>query len=175
MHDPQAAFETIIGPLEDRMIRVIWRIVRNEHDAEDAMQNALATICHRWNRVTQHPAPQALVLKICIDAAYDVARRRTKNRTLATAEIEPADRGDLPSAGLVERETQTEVLAAIQRLSRHQATAISLRVFEELPYDQIAASLGCSEATARKHVARARAQLRRVLAHHFPEVENERR
>ncbi len=175
MHDPQAAFESIIGPLEDRMIRAIWRIVRNEHDAEDAMQNALATICHRWTRVAQHPAPRALVLKICIDAAYDVARRRTRNRAMAASEIEPADPGGLPSAGVVERETHAEVLAAIQGLSRRQAAAISLRVFEELPYDQIAASLGCTEATARKHVARARAHLRRVLAHHLPEVENERR
>jgi DNA-directed RNA polymerase specialized sigma24 family protein len=43
-----------------------------------------------------------------------------------------------------------------------------LRVFEELPYEQIAAAMDCAEATARKHVERALRQLRVVLAKHDP-------
>ena len=39
MDDQSQAYEEIIGPLEDRMIRSIWRITRDPHDAEDAMQN----------------------------------------------------------------------------------------------------------------------------------------
>ncbi|MFI5455684.1 MAG: RNA polymerase sigma factor [Isosphaerales bacterium] len=57
---------------------------------------------------------------------------------------------------------------AINRLSRRQAVAITLRVFEELPYQQIAAAMDCTEATARKHVERARGHLRVVLAKHEP-------
>jgi DNA-directed RNA polymerase specialized sigma24 family protein len=46
--------------------------------------------------------------------------------------------------------------------------AITLRVFKELPYDQIAAAMNCTEATVRKHVERARGHLRFVLAKHEP-------
>ena len=46
--------------------------------------------------------------------------------------------------------------------------AITLRVFEELPYEQIAAAMECSQATARKHVERARKHLQVVLAKHEP-------
>ena len=34
-------YARFIEPIEDRMIRSVWRITRNVQDAEDAMQNAV--------------------------------------------------------------------------------------------------------------------------------------
>ncbi len=180
MNDRLGAYEEVIGPIEDRMIRSIWRITRNAHDAEDAMQNALVTLWKRWTRIRGHASPQALVLRICIDAALDVVRRRTRDRR----NIEPHDHAGqtldgspLPLEELANQELRREILAAIGRLSRRQAVAVMLRAFEELPYDQIAAAMGCSEATARKHFERARAHLRTALPQHepiiSPRVQNE--
>jgi RNA polymerase sigma factor (sigma-70 family) len=173
MDDQSQAYEEIIGPIEDRMIRSIWRITRDAHDAEDAMQNALVTLWKRWNRVRRHPSPQALVLKICIDAALDVARRRVRDRRdIETNEPanHPVDGSQRPLEELAQAELRREILAAISRLSRRQAATVMLRAFEELPYNQIAAALGCTEATARKHFERACSQLRLALARHQPNV-----
>ncbi len=74
-----------------------------------------------------------------------------------------------PSEDLASREFAGELVTAINKLSRSQAAAITLRIFEELPYEQIAAALGCSEATARKHVELAKTQLRAVLIQHAPD------
>jgi RNA polymerase sigma factor (sigma-70 family) len=165
MNEPTSADESIIGPLEDRMIGSIWRIVRDEHDAQDAMQDALATIWKQWRRVERHVAPQALVLKICVQAAYDVARRRNRQRRkIEPAPAEPIDLAPSAAEELSQRETYAAVIDALARLSSQQAVAFSLRVFDELPYDQVAAALGCAEVTARKHVGRARASLRTALA-----------
>ena len=149
------------------MIHSIWRITRDAHDSDDAMQNALVVIWKRWNRIGRHPNPQALVLKICIDAALDVARRRARDRR----EIEPIRRVNnvahpsaSPSEQMAGDELRRVIRAAINRLSRQQAVAVMLRIFEDLPYDQIAAAMGCREATARKHFERARANLRLALA-----------
>jgi RNA polymerase sigma factor (sigma-70 family) len=173
MDDQSRAYEEIIGPIEDRMIRSIWRITRDAHDAEDAMQNALVTLWKRWHRVQRHPSPQALVLKICVDAALDVARRRVRDRRHIESNdpaSHPAGGLPLPLEELAHAELRREVLAAISRLSRRQAVTVMLRAFEELPYNQVAAALGCTEATARKHFARACAQLRLALACHQPNV-----
>ena len=51
---------------------------------------------------------------------------------------------------------------------RKQATAVLLRLVEQMPYDQIAAALDCSEVTARVHVQRGREELRQKLAHMQP-------
>ena len=58
-----------------------------------------------------------------------------------------------------------QVLEAIGRLRRRQATAILLRALGDQSYEAIARSLGCSEATARVHVQHAREKLRRWLPH----------
>jgi RNA polymerase sigma-70 factor (ECF subfamily) len=162
-------YEQVIEPLEDRMIRSIWRITRNGQDAEDAMQNALLAIWKGRQRIDRHPSPEALVLKICIDSACDVVRQRAREarKCAPRAAAEPIPDGAcLPWEELAHEELSREILAAINRLSRAQAIAITMRVFEELPYEQIAAAMGCSKATARKHVERARGRLRVILAKH---------
>jgi RNA polymerase sigma-70 factor (ECF subfamily) len=171
MNNPDSLYQQIIEPIEDRMIRSVWWITRNAQDAEDAMQNALMAIWKHQHRISTHANPQALILRICIDAACDVARRRGRDRR----RHEPHNPGDqlvdggrLPWEELAQRELSSEIRTAINRLSRRQAVAISLRVFEELPYEQIAAAMNCTEATARKHVERARAHLRVVLEKHEP-------
>jgi RNA polymerase sigma-70 factor, ECF subfamily len=171
MSDLRHFYERFIEPIEARMKRSVWRITRNLPDAEDAMHNALLVIWERRHAFESHKAPQALVLKICADAACDIVRRRARDRRM-TAPGELGDRvavGALsPSENLASREFAEELVTAINKLSRSQAAAITLRIFDELPYEQIAAALGCSEATARKHVELAKTRLRAVLIEHAP-------
>jgi RNA polymerase sigma factor (sigma-70 family) len=171
MNDQVQAYEEIVGPIEDRMIRSIWRITRHAQDAEDAMQNALVTIWKQWSRIRRHPSPQALVLRICIDAALDVARHRVRNSRRAetsAAADQTADGSSPPLEGMADEERRREMLAAIGRLPSRQAEAVMLRAFEKLSYNEIAAAMGCTEATARKHFERGCGQLRLALATHRP-------
>jgi RNA polymerase sigma factor (sigma-70 family) len=171
MNSPSLVYERIIEPIEDRMIRSVWRITRNAQDAEDAMQNALLAIWKCRHRICRHANPHALVLKVCIDSACDVLRRRMRERRRIEAREpieQPLDSAPLPSEELAHQELVDEIYAAINQLSYRQTVAFTLRVIEELPYEQIAAAMKCGEATVRKHVERARKQLRVVLAKHKP-------
>jgi DNA-directed RNA polymerase specialized sigma24 family protein len=133
MSDLHHFYERHIEPIEARMIRSVWRITRNVSDAEDAMQNALLALWKRRHRIDRHPVPHALVLKICAQAACDIARRRARDRR----KIEPDEHGDFvaesmlsPSDHLANRELLDATLTAINRLSRGQAVAFTLRVFD---------------------------------------------
>jgi RNA polymerase sigma-70 factor, ECF subfamily len=179
MSDLPQTYDQVLRPIEARIVRSIWRIVRNQQDAEDAMQDALLIVLKRWDRIASHPCPQALVQKICIDAAYDVTRRRLRQRQIvgksngreAIAERSPLDR-------IAYMEQYNDVITAIHRLPRQQATAMLMRAIQGQSYHEIAAALGCTEATARKHIARSRQRLRVLLAHLAPtnpdEVDHER-
>lgn len=167
MNDLQQTYDQIIRPIEDRMIRSIWRVVRNPEDAEDAMQDALVTILKQWHRIRNHPNPQSLVLKICLDAACDATRRRLRQARLvelSQGTVEQAVVSQSPAETLLSRERYVEIVTAIHRLSHQQAISVLMRAIEGQPYEAIAAVLGCSEATARKHVARSRQRLRNWLA-----------
>lgn len=168
MNDLQMTFDRVVDPIKDQMIRSIWRIVRDPHDAEDAMQNALTTVWKRWRHVFSHANPQAMILKICIDAAYDITRRRYRERRKRELPDEaggPADASPTPPQAAQGGELYHELMLAIQQLPRNQAIATLLRFVEGQSYGEIAAVLGCSEVTARKHVARARGRLRAALSH----------
>jgi len=165
-------YRQFIEPIEDRMIRSVWRITRDVQDAEDAMQDALVQIWKLRNRLGSHASPQALILKICIDAACDITRRRTRQRRRQEPQRpdaqQPVDSARPPWEELEQQELAQQVLAAIHHLAHRQAVAITLRVLEELPYGQVAAAMECSEATVRKHVERARKHLQAALAKHQP-------
>jgi RNA polymerase sigma factor (sigma-70 family) len=176
VEDCEGSFEELIAPLESRMIRSIWRVVRNPALAEDTLQDALTTIWRKRRQVRRHPNPQALMLKICLHAAYDSLRKH--RRFLRHVEISIL--GDAPgptalgaASALAAKEMEREVIEAIAQLPRKQALAVMMRVMQEEPFDVIARTLGCTEVTARIHVSKGRARLRLRLAHLIPSVRKE--
>jgi RNA polymerase sigma-70 factor (ECF subfamily) len=172
MNDRQREYERLIQPIEDRMMRTVWRVTRDPDDTEDAFQEALLTIWKRWDRILTHPNPQALVLQICINAAHDVLRRKVRQGKLTVMEDMPdASASVLENISAAEQDAQ--VLRAIGLLSKNQARAILMHAVEEVPYGDIAAAMDCRESTVRKHVARARTKLRTLLAHLLPAVQKE--
>ncbi|MCK7462047.1 MAG: hypothetical protein MZU84_08305 [Sphingobacterium sp.] len=73
-------YDSLVRPLEPRMMRTVWRIVRHEEAAEDALQDALAVIWKKRDAVARHPNPRALILKIAVAAAL---RRRPEEPAAA--------------------------------------------------------------------------------------------
>ena len=176
MNDRRQEYERLIAPIEDRMMRAVWRVLRDPTDAEDAFQEALLKVWNRWDRILAHPNPHALVLQICVYAAHDLLRRRVSQGRWLEAVAVPEDIPD-SSASVIQdisgAEQNAQVLGAIGLLSRNQARAILMHVVEEAPYGDIAIALGCREVTVRKHVARARTRLRTLLSHLIPAIRKE--
>jgi len=166
-------YDVLVKPMEPRLMRAIWRIVRRREAAEDALQEALATIWRKRDLVVRHPNPQALILRIAVTAAIDSVRK-DRHRLRHEVPGMPVDRtGDAasPSSKKVEdNELRAAILEAVRRLPRRQATATLLHIIEELPYEEVARAMGCSETTARVHVLRGRAKLARRLARECPDL-----
>ena len=161
---------------KDQMIRIVWRIVQDRHDFEDAFQEALTRIWKRLDRISRHQNPHALVLRICANAGYDLLRKRTRDRLCQPVEtlgVDLADPGPPVADAMSRREVRVQILQAIGRLPRKQAQAVLMRFAQQLPYPEIAQALACSEVAARKCVSRARAHLRVVLEHHAPHLSEE--
>jgi len=176
VEDSEELYEELIAPMESRMMRSIWRVVRSSELAEDTLQDALTVIWKKFRKVRRHPNPQALILKICLNAAYDSLRKR--KRSLRHEEISilsntpgPSEEGAMGT--LVAKEMEDEVLQAIGRLPRKQALAVLMRIMQEESFDVIASTLGCSEVTARIHVSKGRARLQRWLVHLDPSAGKE--
>lgn len=169
--ESQNSYDRLVGPIEDRMLATVWRVLGDPHDAEDALQNALARLWQQWPRLEHHANPRALILKFCADAAIDQLRRRKRPvvQSLANGLAESLlTRQLLPDEMLIRQETLNDIMEAVARLSRNQATAVLMRFIQDESYENIGAALGCGTATARKHIARGREKLERELAHLNP-------
>jgi RNA polymerase sigma factor (sigma-70 family) len=167
MENPEFDYEALVRPLEPRMMRSIWRIVREKPAAEDALQDALAIIWKKRAVVARHPNPQALILRIAVSAALDALRksRRRLHREIPGVSVEQAADASEPAGKEAEnRDLRAAILRAISRLPKRQAAAMLLRIVEEQSYEEIARAMDCSEATIRIHVMRGKAALARNLA-----------
>ena len=79
-------YEKHIRPVEPRLIRAAWRILNDEDEAGDALQDALARIWkHRW-QLESHENPLEWMLRIVLNAAY----HRLRLRKARQAEVLPA-------------------------------------------------------------------------------------
>jgi len=169
----RVSYEELIAPVRERMMRIIWRIVRDPDEAEDTMQEVLTLIWKKLDRFSAHPNPQALVMRICVNAAVDALRRQRRDRRFVDPRVLDRLPGPKPSDGWERKETEIKVKEAIGRLPRKQAEAVLLRVLGEQPYEEIARALGCRENTARTHVLRGRIKLSRWLSHLRPSLSEE--
>ncbi|HOF83277.1 MAG TPA: RNA polymerase sigma factor [Candidatus Aminicenantes bacterium] len=173
MGNPAFDYDSLIKPLEPRMMRTIWRILREKPAAEDALQDALAVIWKKRGTVARHPNPPALILRITIASAVD-SLRKTRRRLRHEVPGLPKDRraddsADRAAGKAEERRFRPAILQAVGRLPKRQAEAVLLRIIEELSYEEIARAMGCTEATARVHVMRGKAALARRLARFRPD------
>jgi RNA polymerase sigma-70 factor (ECF subfamily) len=165
--DDRTIYDELIAPLEAKMMRSIWRIVRNADLAEDSLQDALAVIWKKRLQIARHPNPAALILRICISAAYDSLRKLEPMRLqtdLSQLDNAPASPDREADRDLEERELEELVQQAIRRLPRKRALAVMMRLIHEESFETIAQALDCSEVTVRIHISKGRAQLRKWLS-----------
>jgi RNA polymerase sigma factor (sigma-70 family) len=136
------------------MVRLAAAVLRDSHLAEEAAQDAFASLYGRWERVED---PISYLRRSLINRCRDVIRAEQSRRRLL---------------GRLSRSSQTAVLAAsdpmddaINRLGANQRTAIVLRFYAGLSPDEIATALGRNPSTVRSWLRRAISTLRKELHH----------
>ncbi|HEV7937464.1 MAG TPA: RNA polymerase sigma factor [Solirubrobacteraceae bacterium] len=92
----------------------------------------------------------------------DVHRRAIKRLGIAVPDLDEESIGRIEA--LVDLDARrTNLTAALSQISPSERDAVQLRVVEELEYDAIATSLGCSEGAARARVHRGLRRLNTLM------------
>jgi RNA polymerase sigma-70 factor (ECF subfamily) len=123
--------------------------------ADDITADTFLRAFQTRERIRQ-PTVKSFLLTIARNACRDLQRRSWRR-----AELD----GDQPDASIsahVRLEQQQEldaVLAALDRLPEVDRTILLMRALDDMPYEEIAAALDLSVASAKVKVHRARAKL----------------
>jgi RNA polymerase sigma-70 factor, ECF subfamily len=163
-------FESSVSPHVDAAYNLARWLTRNEHDAEDVVQEALLrafTFFDGFRGVDS----RAWVLKIVRNTCFTwLHANRPREVTAVDSselnEMPPAlysGAGDDPEALALRRTTATELNDALAGLPAPLREVMVLREIEGLSYKDIAAVIDSPIGTVMSRLARARADLRRSL------------
>jgi RNA polymerase sigma-70 factor (ECF subfamily) len=170
----ERAFDALVEKFQGPVFNYVLRHVGNMDDAEDIAQNVFVQVARSAGRYKPTARFTTWLFTIARNLCLNEYRRRQRHPLQSLEqgasndpEAEPPQYAD-PSARpahdeLVEREFQSRVLAAIQRLPEKQRTAVMLCRYEELPYEDIATVLGVSVGATKSLLHRAREALRAEL------------
>lgn len=157
------AFDVIVERHQRQVYQVCFRFVGTHEDASDLAQDVFLR-AYRGLRGFKGQAALATWL-------YRIAVNVCLNRVGANSpRFEPLDRveradtrGEHVDAAVLRRERAAEVRAAIARLPKKQRATLILRVYHDLPHEEIAAILGNSVGAAKANFFHALAALKKLL------------
>ena len=157
-----ALFELIMRRHNERLYRAVRSILRDEGEAEDAMQAAYLHAYAHLRDFERRSAFSTWLTRIAIHEA--LARRRRSLRTVIEEEEPdvPADTRS-PEDGAADVENRRLLTRAIDALPEHFRTVFVLRQVQELSIEETAECLEIEPATVKTRLHRARALLRRHL------------
>ncbi len=170
-----AAFEALMRRHNRTLFRTARAILRDDAEAEDALQEAYLQAYHALPRFRAEARFTTWMVRIVANEALMRLRKETRR-----AQIVPMQSADA-TPGLEEladttmennRPEPSAERAEMRRLLERQIdllpdayrTVFMLRAVEELPAEEVAAVLQIPEATVRTRFFRARSLLREALA-----------
>lgn len=168
----ERAFETVWNSYGTRLQAVARRMTRNEHDADDAVQDALLSAYQALPRFQRNSRLSTWLHRIVVNAALMLMRRKGRRQEASLDDLdgaqgesrwvpaELADDADSPDRRVERSEHTHHVRALIAGLPDIHRTVLELRDLEERSTAETAAALGISKGAVKTRLHRARAALR---------------
>ena len=167
-----AAYDALVRRYVRRATAMARRLLGNEEDAEDLVQDAFIRALERIHQFDDTRPFGPWFFRLLLNAGLNARKARTRRTT------EP-ERGDVPSTSagphqlLEEREIRERFAEALRALPARQRLVVSMIEVDGLSSQEIAESLGISPETVRWHHHQARRALRAALAPLWSEEAND--
>jgi RNA polymerase sigma-70 factor, ECF subfamily len=167
-------FYELVRPYERRLYTAAFAILRNQHDAEDAAQEAMLKAFANIGKFRAEARFSTWLIQITVNEAL---MRRRRQRTVVMEGIDDrrdkdskytprefADWREIPSEALERKEVRQRLAKALASLDRKYREVFVLRDMEYLNIQETAEALGISVASVKTRLLRARLMLRDLLA-----------
>lgn len=138
---------TALDRFEGRLLRYAQKIVGDDHEARDVVQDTFLKLCRQDPEQLNGRLAQWLYT-VCRNRALDVRRRRTHNSPAVASDLSESrplpGREPAPGEAVVLGESVQLVQLEISRLTSHQQECLRLKFQQELTYREISEITGLS-------------------------------
>ncbi|MCG3150190.1 MAG: ECF RNA polymerase sigma factor SigE [Verrucomicrobiae bacterium] len=164
------AFEELVSRHEQRVYSLAYRMLRNEHDAEDVTQQAFISALEHLREFREESSFATWLLRIASHAGLKIIRKRGNEPTEPFELPHPefiASWLESPAKLAQQNETGHLIEAALATLDEKHRLVFLLRDVEGLSVKETADATGLTEANVKVRLLRARLQLREQLTRAF--------
>ena len=155
------AQRSVFDALAPKMMAVCLRYMGNKDDAEDVLQEGFVTVFTKIDSYTGSGSFEGWARKIFVNTAL-MHLRRTDALGLSD-DIEEARTLFSEEATPIENIGYKELLKMISSLPPEYRTVFNMYVMEGYSHKDISEELGCTEATSRSRLQRARLKLQEMI------------
>ena len=172
------AFGVLYERHRSKIYRAALRIVRNQPDAEDAVQRTFQRAFTNLAQFREDSTFSTWVTRVAINEALMLLRQRRANVLLlendsdgtgAVSALKLADKGPTPEQAMAQTELRSAVIQAISKLRHNLRVVVLLHEVHGLTAAEIARRLGLSVGAVKSRTFHARRHLRRQLECKFGE------
>lgn len=168
--DP-AAFEQLVLAYQKPVYNLALRLVANPDDAFDLTQEAFLRAWRKLDTVRAEEAFSAwlyrLTYNVCLDFLRTSKRRKAVSLTVSDEEsdvqLDVPDPAPDPETAMLRAADQAAVAQAMNQLAAEYRQILTLRIINDLSYQEIGEILGVAEGTVKSRLSRARQSLRKKL------------
>ncbi|MFZ1834870.1 MAG: RNA polymerase sigma factor RpoE [Pseudomonadales bacterium] len=159
------AFEVLVLKYRHRIFSLVLRFVRDPDEVQDVVQEAFIKAYRALPAFRGDSAFYTWLYRIAINTAKNHLVSRSRRPPGVDIEVEDAEylegAGSLrdnadPESLLATEQLRAAVDGAIRRLPEDLRTALTLREYEGLSYEEIAEVMRCPVGTVRSRIFRAR-------------------
>lgn len=151
----RAAFAELLRPEYGTALRLACGLLQDPGEAEDAVQEAAFTAWRRIGNLHEGSSLRPWLLGIVANRC----RAMKRDKWWSVSRSEPPE-GEAPVTDLT---SSIDLRRALRRISYDERLVLVLRYYLDMPYEEIAATLGISPKAARTRVERAIHRLRPIM------------
>jgi RNA polymerase sigma-70 factor (ECF subfamily) len=168
----KAAFDLLVKKYQHKIFSLIGRYIRDHAEVMDVAQDAFIKAYRALPRFRGDSAFYTWMYRIAINTAKNhlaAKGRRPPASDIDSSEAESYAVGDAlrehdsPESLLMRDEMRDLVHQTLSELPDELRTALSLREFENMSYEEIASIMDCPVGTVRSRIFRARAAIDEAL------------
>ena len=155
----RSAFQQIVDATSQKLVRLGARIMGNQADAEDVVQEAYVKAYRALSagEFDRRSSTNTWLYRIVVNGAIDAKRTQKRRAEASDEQIDPGWDG---AARAEARLALSELDDWLQALPPDQRAALVLQSMEGLNNTEIAQVMGVSEGAVEQRLVRARASLR---------------
>ena len=159
----RGAFDLLVERHRRHVYLLCYRFAGNHEDASDLAQETFIRAYRALGGFKGQSAVGTWLYRIAVNLSLNHVSSRTVTIERLEVREHVDSRGEPADAALVRQERAAGLRAAIARLPKKQRATLVLRVYHELPHEQIAGILGSSVGAVKANFFHAIANLKKLL------------